>query len=92
VWWQIMKGGVQMKKRRYSEEQIIRILREVESGSPVAEVARQYGVSEPTIFRWKRRYGGLSEAEYNSQRPHSALGYMTPEKFANSAAALGQQG
>jgi len=52
-----------MKKKRYSEEQIIRILREVESGSPVAEVARQYGVSEPTIFRWKRRYGGLSESE-----------------------------
>ena len=52
-----------MRKRRYSEEQIIRILREVESGSPVAEVARQYGVSEPTIFRWKRRYGGLSESE-----------------------------
>ena len=52
-----------MKKKRYSEEQVIRILREVESGSPVAEVARQYGVSEPTIFRWKRRYGGLSESE-----------------------------
>jgi len=30
--------------------------------------------------------------EYNSQRPHSALGYMTPEEFTNSAAALGQQG
>ncbi len=52
-----------MKKRRYSEEQIIRILKEVESGKAVAEVARQYGVSEPTLFRWKKRYGGLSESE-----------------------------
>ena len=52
-----------MKKRRYSEEQIIRILKEVESGRAVAEVARQYGVSEATIFRWKKRYGGLGESE-----------------------------
>ena len=44
-------------------EQTIRILQEVESGSPVAKVARQYSVSEPTIFRWKRRYGELSESE-----------------------------
>ena len=58
-----MEGGAQMKRARYSGERIIRILREVESGSPVAEVARQYGVSEPTVFRWKRRYGGLSESE-----------------------------
>jgi len=52
-----------MKRRRYSEEQIIRILREVEGGKPLAEVACQYGVSEPTVFRWKKRYGGLSEVE-----------------------------
>jgi len=43
-----MEGGAQMKRERYSEEQIIRISWEVESGSPVADVARQYGVSEPT--------------------------------------------
>lgn len=52
-----------MKRKRYSEEQIIRILREIEGGKAVAEVARQYGVSEPTLFRWKTRYGGLSETE-----------------------------
>ena len=52
-----------MKGKRYTEGQIIRILKEVESGKAVAEVARQYGVSEPTIFRWKKRYGGLNESE-----------------------------
>lgn len=52
-----------MKKKRYSETQIIRILKEVEGGRPVAGVARQYGVSEPTIFRWKKKYAGLSESE-----------------------------
>ena len=43
-----MEGGAQMKRERYSEEQIVRILREVESGKAVAEVARRYGVPEPT--------------------------------------------
>jgi len=52
-----------MKRRRYSEEQIIRILKEVENGGSVAEVARQYGVSEPTIFRWRKKYSGLGESE-----------------------------
>ena len=52
-----------MKKKRYTEAQIIRILKEVEGGKAVAEVARQYGVSGPTIFRWKKKYGGLDESE-----------------------------
>ena len=49
-----------MKKKRYKEEQIIRILKEIESGRPVAELCRTYGVSEQTIHRWRKRYGGLS--------------------------------
>jgi putative transposase len=40
-----------MKSKRYTEEQIIRILQEVESGNPVATVCRQYGVSEATVHR-----------------------------------------
>ena len=47
-------------------------------------VFRNVEEAQEVVERWR--------AEYNSQRPHSALGYMTPEKFANSAAALGQQG
>ena len=41
-----------MKSRRYSEEQIVRILGEIGSGRSVAETARQYGVAEATIYRW----------------------------------------
>ena len=52
-----------MKRKRYSEEQIVRILQEIECGKAVAAVARQYGVSEPTLFRWKKKYGGLSRSE-----------------------------
>lgn len=52
-----------MKGKRYREEQIIRILDEVEAGKPVAEVCRAYNVSEATIYRWRRRYRGMDEAQ-----------------------------
>jgi len=45
-----------MKKSRYSEEQIVRILRETDK-DPVAEVAKRHGVSEQSIYGWRKRYG-----------------------------------
>jgi putative transposase len=56
------------KGTRYKEEQIIRILKEVETGSPVAEVCRKYGVSEQTVYRWRSRYGGLDTSELQRLR------------------------
>ncbi len=50
-----------MKSKRYTEEQIIRILQEVESGNPVAAVCRQYGVSEATVHRWRSKYKGMDQ-------------------------------
>jgi putative transposase len=54
--------------KRYSEEQIIRILDEVRGGKAVAEVARSYGVSENTIYRWKSRFGEMSREELHRLR------------------------
>ena len=48
-----------MRSKRYTEEQIIRILGQVESGNPVAAVCRQYGVSKATVNRWRGKYKGL---------------------------------
>lgn len=48
-----------MKKRQFTEEQIIGILKEVEAGQKGAEVCRKCGVSEATYYRWKSAYGGL---------------------------------
>jgi putative transposase len=48
-----------MKGKRYSEEQIYRILQEGDRGAKVAELCRQYGISENTYFRWKSKYSGL---------------------------------
>ncbi|MEA3400604.1 MAG: transposase [Armatimonadota bacterium] len=52
-----------MKGKRYSEEQIVRILGEVEGGRSIAETARQYGVSEGTIYRWRKKFGGMEISE-----------------------------
>ncbi len=48
-----------MKGKRYSEEQIFRILQEGDRGAKVADLCRQYGISENTYFRWKSKYSGL---------------------------------
>lgn len=50
-----------MQSTRYTEEQIIRILPEVESGNPVAAVCRQYGVSEATVHRWRTKHKGMDQ-------------------------------
>lgn len=52
-----------MKGKRYSEEQIIRILKEVESGKAVKDVCREHGVAEQSVYRWRNKYGGLDVPE-----------------------------
>ena len=47
-----------MKKSRYSEEQVIGILREGESGTPVKTVCAKHNISDATYYAWKRKYGG----------------------------------
>lgn len=48
-----------MKKSRYSEHQIIKILKEVKGGRLVKEVRREYGISDTTYYNWKSKYGGM---------------------------------
>jgi len=48
-----------VKKRRYSTEQIVAALKQVEMGMPVADLIRQLGISEMTYYRWKKKYAGL---------------------------------
>ncbi len=50
-------------KRRFTEEQIIGILREQEAGGMVKEITRRHGVSEQSFYRWKAKYGGLEVSE-----------------------------
>jgi putative transposase len=52
-----------MKRSRFTEEQIIAILREQETGVPVADLCRKHGLSSPTFYKWKAKYGGMDVSE-----------------------------
>lgn len=52
-----------MKRSRFTEHQIIRILKEVEGGRTVKEVCREYGMSDATYYNWKAKYGGMSASD-----------------------------
>ena len=52
-----------MKRQRFTEEQIIGILREQDAGAKVADLARIHGISEATLYNWKAKYGGLDVSE-----------------------------
>ena len=52
-----------MKRKSYSQEQIIRILKEHEAGVPANEIIRKYGIANGTFYRWKSKYGGMDVCE-----------------------------
>jgi putative transposase len=52
-----------MKRSRFTEEQIIAVLREQESGVPTADVCRQHGISSATFYAWKAKFGGMDVSE-----------------------------
>ena len=57
-----------MKKSRYTEEQIIAVLKEVDAGAKVQDVVRKLGITEQTSYRWKSKYGGMEVSDAKKLR------------------------
>jgi putative transposase len=52
-----------MRKTRFSESQIVKILKEVEAGRTAKEACREYGISSATYYKWKSKYGGMESSD-----------------------------
>ena len=50
-----------MKRRRFSEEQVVQILQELEGGKSVEDICREYNVARSTVYLWRKKYGGLDK-------------------------------
>ena len=86
-----------MKRKRHTEEQIISILKEAESGLSTADLVRKYGISEQTFYRWKKKYGGmctdqlkeLKRLQKENERLRKAVSDLTLDKLILAEAARG---
>jgi putative transposase len=59
---------MEMKRKRYTEPQIVFALQQAESGTAVADICRKMGIAEATFYRWKKRYGDLDATEIRRLR------------------------
>jgi putative transposase len=79
-----------MKRSRFSEEQIIGILKEQEAGAVTADVCRRHGISSATFYKWKAKYGGLDVSEARRLKAledeNARLKKLLAESMLNEAA------
>ena len=72
-----------MKRSRFSETQIIGILKEADAGMPVKEICRKYGISDATYYAWKKKYGGLEVSDVRRLRELEAENAKLKRMYAD---------
>lgn len=74
-----------MKKSRFTESQIVAIIKEADSGMKVADICRKHGISQPTYYNWKSKYGGLGVSELKRIKELEAEHAKLKRMFADLA-------
>jgi putative transposase len=72
-----------MKKSRYTETQIIKVLKEVEAGRQIKDVCREYSISDATYYNWKSKYGGMEASDIKRLKSLEDENYRLKQMFAD---------
>lgn len=81
-------GELYVKKSKFSEEQIVRILKEVEAGAKVAETCRKHGISDPTYYAWKAKYAGMDVSQLRQLKELQAENAKLKKMYAELALVI----
>lgn len=77
-----------MKKTRFTEEQIVKILQQQEAGIKVSEICREHGVSDQTFYNWKAKYGGMTVSEVRRMKALEAENQQLKRLVAEQALSI----
>ena len=72
-----------MKKTRYTESQIVKVLKEVEAGRAAKDVCREYGISQGTYYNWRAKYGGMEASDVKRLKELEQENQRLKQMYAN---------